>query len=220
MNAWNTLARDPYGAALLLVCLAGMGACLASAPWRVLQMESRQHGWLGLVVMLALLWGLPARLANGMDLHLAGASLAALMFGARLGVSALAIVMAVTALTSRLAGADIALHGLSFVLVPALLSIGFLRLVERHLPRHVFIYIFLGAFAGTLIANACGTLVFVSLSALQEGPGRHHLPADFLAYRLLLAWGEAMLTGMLAASFLAFRPQWLMSFEDARYLKR
>lgn len=218
MQAWTALAHDPIGAAVSAVCLAGLLACLLGAPWRALQSDTRQHGWLGLIVALALIWGLPARLGNGMDLHLAGASLAALMFGARLGIGALAIVLGITTLTGRLAGSEAGLHGLCFMLLPALTGTGLLRLVERWLPRHVFIYIFIGAFAGTLLANALGTMAFVGLSALLAGSGHARLPTDFLAYRLLLGWGEAMLTGMLAAIFLAYRPQWLMSFVDERYL--
>jgi uncharacterized membrane protein len=37
---------------------------------------------------------------------------------------------------------------------------------------------------------------------------------------LLLASGEAFLTGGLTAIFVAYRPQWMLSFQDARYLSR
>jgi uncharacterized membrane protein len=34
----------------------------------------------------------------------------------------------------------------------------------------------------------------------------------------LIAWGEAFLTGALTAIFVAFRPQWLLTYSDERYL--
>jgi len=34
----------------------------------------------------------------------------------------------------------------------------------------------------------------------------------------LMAWGEAFATGMLVAIFVAFKPQWLATWSDARYL--
>ncbi len=34
----------------------------------------------------------------------------------------------------------------------------------------------------------------------------------------LMAWGEAFTTGMLVAIFVAFKPQWLASWSDERYL--
>jgi uncharacterized membrane protein len=36
----------------------------------------------------------------------------------------------------------------------------------------------------------------------------------------MVAWGEAFATGALAAIFVAFRPDWLLTYSDARYLQR
>ena len=36
----------------------------------------------------------------------------------------------------------------------------------------------------------------------------------------LLAWGEAFSTGMLVAIFVAFKPEWLATWSDARYLPK
>ena len=33
-----------------------------------------------------------------------------------------------------------------------------------------------------------------------------------------MAWGEAFATGMLVAIFVAFKPEWLATWSDARYL--
>jgi uncharacterized membrane protein len=41
-----------------------------------------------------------------------------------------------------------------------------------------------------------------------------------LVGRWLMAWGDAFLTGMFAAIFVAFAPQWLATWSDARYLQR
>lgn len=201
-----------------LACIVLFGWCAATAPWRALRENSRQHGWLGLIVALALLWSMRARLHEGMDLHLAGASLAALMFGPRLACTALGIVLGTANFTGAFTVSEAALQGLAFVLLPAFATAGAQRALELWLPRHVFIYVFGAALAGSFAANALGALAYAWLAS--SGTGLHaRLPPDFIAYRLLLAWGEAMLTCMLAAVFLAYRPQWLMSFRDERYLK-
>ena len=41
-----------------------------------------------------------------------------------------------------------------------------------------------------------------------------------LVARWLMAWGDAFTTGMLAAIFVAFRPQWLATWSDRLYLGR
>jgi uncharacterized membrane protein len=39
-----------------------------------------------------------------------------------------------------------------------------------------------------------------------------------LVARWLMAWGDAFLTGLMAAVFVAFVPQWLATWSDQRYL--
>ena len=41
---------------------------------------------------------------------------------------------------------------------------------------------------------------------------------EYLPYLLYLAFGEATLTGMLLTLAVAYRPQWVATFDDARYL--
>jgi uncharacterized membrane protein len=36
----------------------------------------------------------------------------------------------------------------------------------------------------------------------------------------LMAWGDAFLTGMMAAIFVAYKPQWLATWSDQLYLKK
>ena len=43
---------------------------------------------------------------------------------------------------------------------------------------------------------------------------------DLLLARWLFAWGDAFITGMLVAIFVAFRPQWLATYADRIYLPR
>jgi len=209
MTSYSTLV-------LSAIYLAVLAWCLASAPWRSLAASTRQHGWMGLTVALLLAWTLHASGGKGMDLHLAGASLAALMFGARLAAASLAVVLAVLGLTGRIAPEALALEGVFYTLLPVLFTIAIQRLVEARLPRNVFVYIFVTGFAGTLAANALAALAFEGwawlLGAAPSG--------DYLAYRLLLCWGEAMLSGMLVAIFVAYRPQWMLTFRDEIYLAR
>lgn len=209
-----------FTVALTAIYLGALGWCLVTAPWRDLAAPTRQHGWMGLTVALLLAWTMRAPVGNGMDLHLAGASLAALMFGARLAALSLAVVLAVLAFTGRIALEGLALQGIAYALLPALLTVAIQRLVEARLPRNVFVYIFVTGFAGTLAANILATLAFAGMAWLFDASPQAALSNDYLSYRLLLCWGEAMLTGMLVAIFVAYRPQWMTTFRDEIYLAR
>jgi uncharacterized membrane protein len=204
--------------ALNAIYLGTLVWCVVTAPWRDLASSTRQHGWMGLTVALLLVWTMRAPIGSGMDLHLAGASLAALMFGTRLAAVSLAVALAVLAFTGHIAPESLALQGVAYMLLPALLTVAIQRLVQARLPRNIFVYIFVAGFAGTLAANVLATLAFVGMAWLSGASAQ--LANDYLPYRLLLCWGEAMLTGMLAAIFIVYRPQWMTTFRDEIYLAR
>jgi uncharacterized membrane protein len=94
------------------------------------------------------------------------------------------------------------------------LGIGWL--VRRWLPHHLFVYILVRAFLGTWLAMALiGVLRYWS-----EGRPLVLSATDLILARVLTAAGEAFLTGMLVAVFVAFRPQWLATYSDRLYLPR
>jgi uncharacterized membrane protein len=104
--------------------------------------------------------------------------------------------------------------------VPAFLTVSLQRLIQARLPHHIFVYIFVTCFGATLIANVVSTVSFALAYPWFSGTEHARLPADFLAYRLLLCWGESMLTGMLMAIFVVYRPLWVSTFRDDIYLRK
>ena len=45
-------------------------------------------------------------------------------------------------------------------------------------------------------------------------------PGDMMLARWLAGWGDAWLTGVLVAIFVAFRPEWLATYTDRIYLPK
>jgi uncharacterized membrane protein len=88
--------------------------------------------------------------------------------------------------------------------------------VRRWLPRHLFVYIMgRGFFATALALTLSGALaawLFGVPASLQAN--------DVMLARLLSAFGDAFITGMLTAIFVAFRPEWLATYTDRLYLPR
>ena len=76
---------------------------------------------------------------------------------------------------------------------------------------------------------ACWALMIATAVALMAAGAAatlaRPLPPATDAYSLLIgywlvAWGEAVLTGMLTAIFVAYKPEWLFTWSDRRYLPR
>ena len=83
-------------------------------------------------------------------------------------------------------------------------------------------FFFLGAFIdrGTSGQAYYGLVLVIQAAALLFGvPAGLSLP-DVMLARGLTAFGDAFITGMLVAIFVAFRPQWLATYSDRLYLPR
>lgn len=195
--------------------LAALLLAMALRPWRLLAGGALLSPLLGSLVILPWLWALPRLHTMPLQLQLSGACAVTLMFGWPLAVPVLTAVVLLSGLLAP-ADWDVLLGQLVWQgLVPATLALGAGALLRRWVGTHPFVFILGRAFAGTaLCAFAAGSL------SQWAGYGFAHVDAGLsLVARWLMAWGDAFMTGMLAAIFVAFRPQWLATWSDALYLK-
>lgn len=208
---------------LFTALLLWAAVLLAAAKPAFAALNRRSGAVVAAAAYLAVLWGLNAGLGGGqlagMSYHLLGINLLTLMFGlpAALWLGTLLLVPYL-----GLHGADnLYAAGLNalFVLLPAA-TVNFLfRRLSSGLPDNLFIYIFLNGF----LAAAAGMLLTgLSVVALLQFAGvfaAETLWQSAFPVFFLLAWGEAFLSGILTAVFVALRPQWLATFDDTRFLR-
>lgn len=209
---------DPFSSHLLLELLLVSAAVLLALwfrPWLVVMNASRlQHPWLAAMVLLPWLWSLQAAMPGGMLLQMSGACLLVLMFGWPMAVVSLP---AIAGIGAWLGGLDPALSFSMLTwngIVPATLALGIGWATRRWLPEHLFVYIMARGFFGTAIALS---LAGIAGLLWQERTGMLPL-GDLMIGHWLIAWGEAVATGMITAVFVAFRPQWLLTYSDRLYL--
>ncbi|MBI3101794.1 MAG: hypothetical protein HYY98_09620 [Burkholderiales bacterium] len=211
-------------AALLLVAL---GAALAAQPWRMLASRTplahESHGtpsvlWtplLATLVLLPWLWALPSLHAMPLQLQWSGACLVVLMLGWPLAVLVLLAVGTLAGLIADMGWEQALALTVWLGLVPATLALLLGTLLRRFTGERMFVYILGRAFIGTAL---CGFAASVLAQALGQGlPGV--APGLSLVAHWLMAWGDAIVTGMLAAVFVAFKPEWLATWSDHLYLK-
>ena len=210
-----------------ILTLLALAVALALRPWRMLTsarpLVHEAHGtpaalWtplLATLVLLPWLWALPHITHMPLQLQWSGACLVLLMLGWPLAVPVLCTVGGLAWLLAPALTADEALsmvlwHGI----VPATLALGWGVLLRRWVGTRVFVYIFgrgfvgtaLSLFAASLLAQALGE----SIPGISQDLGK--------IARWLMAWGDAIVTGMTTAIFVAYRPQWLATWSDRLYL--
>jgi uncharacterized membrane protein len=98
--------------------------------------------------------------------------------------------------------------------VPATVAMLLGAAVRRWLPPHLFVYMLARGFFATVLANM---VAGAGQALTQPMPAGLELE-DLLLARWLVAWGDAIVTGMIVAVFVAFRPQWLATYADRLYL--
>ncbi len=222
----------PLEAAVAVLALV---LALAARPWRMLAsrrpLAHETHGapaalWTPLLATLAVLpwaWALPTLHRMPLQLQWSGACLVLLMLGWPLAVPTLLAVGALACLFSPGLGWQEALglavwSGVAPATLALLLGVLLRRLMgQRSLGgARAFVYVLGRGFLGTAVC------MFIA-GSLAQWTG-HVLPGVgeglSLVARWLMAWGDAFVTGMLCAVFVAFKPQWLATWSDDIYLPR
>lgn len=197
-----------------MVVLLCLGIALALKPWQFLIGGRLLTPMLASLVILPWLWALPSLQRMPLQLQASGACLVLLMLGWPLAVPVLVAVGVLTWLIAPLSAADALSLTVWLGLVPATLALLLGAVIRRYVGLHLFVYLLGRAFIGTaLVMFASGWL---AQAGGQTLPGVE--PGLSLVARWLMAWGDAFVTGMLAAVFVAFKPQWLATYSDRLYL--
>ena len=188
------------------------------APWRRLWDSEQMNVWLGMIVLLTLFWCLKAGVKPGLNFHLLGATLFTLCFGPHLAFVGLCLVLVGVTLNGAAGPFAYAANALLQAGAGVVIAQTVHRLVTRWLPAQFFIFIFVNSFfGGALTILGVGFLVTVLLS-ISGVYVWDYLIDEYFPYFMLLGFSEAWLSGMLTTLFVIYRPEWIVAFDDSRYL--
>lgn len=189
-----------------------------SIPWKDVCSSVRLHVTLGFGVALAFFWSLKAGVEPGLNLHLLGAMPATLAVGPALAMVALGLALTGITLNGAVEWQSFPINYVFMVIIPVMIAGVLKELVEKALPTHFFIFIFVVAFLGA------GVTVFlqggvVSLGmALSGAYSADFLLSNYLPYFLLLGFYEAWMSGAVITLLVVYKPAWVSGFDDRLYL--
>ena len=199
----------------LLVVVIALALALGLRPWRLLKGSQLLTPLLATLVLLPWLWALPALHGMPLQLQWSGACLVLLMLGWPLAVPVLCLSAVLAALISPMPWSEVPDLAAWLGVVPATLALGVGAAVRR-LGTHPFIYLLGRAFLGSAV---CLFAAGVLRQLVGHAPAGVSPELTVIAH-WLTAWGDAVVTGMLTAIFVAYRPQWLATWSDTLYLHR
>lgn len=202
----------------LWLLAAALGLLLARrARWRMLSDSANLNIFLAATLAVLGLWLIKTGIKPGLNFHLLGATALTLMFRPLFALLAIAMITAAITLWHG-EYAAFAANWLLMGAVPVGVTWLIFRLVDGKLPNHLFVYLFLNAFFGAAVAIMAVGGVSTGFIALSGAYPLGYLLEEYLPYYLLMAWSEAFATGMLVTLMVIYKPQWVSTFDDRRYL--
>jgi uncharacterized membrane protein len=207
---------------LALAALALL-ACSVPGLKEVRAAPVRIHLLLGSAVGLAVLWLIRARVDPGLGLHILGVTTVTMLLGWRLALVATALAEVATVVVSvheALVPGVLAAGWLVSGVVPASISYAVARAARFHLPRNLFVYLFICCFFGSALAVAAAWLGGLALLWASGHPPPVAAGDSLPAFLPLVLFPEAFINGALMTLLAVYRPDWVRLFDDTWYLDR
>ena len=206
-----------WSANFLIVCIVLLALKNVEIK-QLLKNKPAQHVYFGAMVALLLLWGMKAGISPGLGFHHLGATLFTLMFGWPLAIIGLSVILVVSVAQQYSELVALGVNGSLSIALPVFTSYVVLKFSQKHLPDNFFIYIFIAAFFGAGAAVAISRLASIALLSWVGAYPDARLIQESLLYTPLFMFPEMFITGMLISIFVVYKPDWVLTFDDARYL--
>lgn len=178
------------------------------------------HVYLGAIVFASLIWILRAGIGSNLNFHFLGVTVMTLMFGWRLALLAVTIIVAITFWRLEAGFLAVPVNTLVMGGIPILVTYVLLRWGQRHLPTNIFVFVFVNAFLAAVLGTVAVICAGSFLLWWTDTFSAHYLQTYYLPYIPLLMLPEGLINGMLTAIAVVYAPQWIPVFDDARYLRK
>lgn len=202
---------------LAALCLLVLVALVVNRNfWHELQQKAVPWPVAGAsICILALLWQTDAAVLDALSIHFLALTSLVLVFGLRLSALLFVLVITLQWLMS-----DLAIDRWLWTLVCGWLVLVLNYLVYllcfHYLQRHLFVYLFVGAF----LNSALGLVLYMLMQAW--GQAEHYsseqLYQAYLIFIPLAALPEALLNGMAMTLLVIYKPEWVYTFYQRIYL--
>jgi uncharacterized membrane protein len=202
-----------------VIYAAILGVAIFRAPWRRFKDNLQIHVYFGTCVFLMVLWTIRASNLPGLEYHYLGATLLSLMFGWRLAIVAMSLILTGTVINGTADWQTFSMNLLVMGAMPISVSRGVRYLADRWLPENFFVYIFVNAFFAAALAMLAVILTGSAILWFGNVYTLERLYTEYLQIAPLLMFPEASITGFIVTLMVVYRPEWVSTFDDDRYLR-
>ena len=219
MDVADLVVSPAWPLAGWLVALPLLAWSAWRGDWSRFRESEPVHAFLGALASMIALWSLRGSVGDGLGFHLLGSAILALAAGPLRAWAGGAVVVGILTLLRGSPPQNAAWVWLTLVVLP----VGAVELVRRltvaFLPPNFFVYVFVVAFAGGALAFGVGGVAGAGYLAVAGGVPYDQVAEDYTPVIIALSFAEATLTGMLVTLAVVYRPSWIATFDDERYLR-
>jgi uncharacterized membrane protein len=188
------------------------------APWRILLQKDSSNILFAACAAIFLMWVLKVNVQNGVSIHLLGSTVLTLMFRWQVAIMANAVIVLGITLVSAADFQAFAINALLTGVLPVSISYSIWRLNEWYLPANYFVYIFIAAFLSAGLSMLASGFASYQLLSLMNNDLSSEMLGEYLLIYIPIMYPEAFLTGAVISIFVIYKPEWISTFDDKRYL--
>ena len=180
--------------------------------------NKQQHIIFGASASIFVLWIFRTGIFEGLNVHFLWLSALALTLGVRWSMIAASMALLGVTLLGYEQWQMIGINGLFGVAIPIALTHLIYNVCFHHLPRNLFLYIFVCAFIPGALMIAVKMLMLGGYYTLEGTYDWLTVKDNYLLLIPLLLFPEGMLNGMTMTLLIIYKPHWVYTFHDKFYI--
>lgn len=194
---------------------------IKTAKWKSIFAKEniQQHIWFIATIILIFIWNIKTGIKPALSFHLLGATILTLMFEWQLASISLIFVIISSIFIGNLGFKSLPMNALLLSFLPCLLSYLIYKISDKFLHNNVFTYIFVNGFLGSAVTLYAVGISITFFLGTTTAYSFQYLTEEYLPYYMLMGWSEAFLTGISITLMVVYKPLWISTFDDNRYLK-
>ena len=218
MNTVSSLFPFAFNLAanLLFISIVIFG-CI-KVPWAVIKEDAGLQHRIGFaIVFLVAIWSLRAGVSDGLGIHFFLITAFHLIFGWQVSIVLVCLVQLGMVFVGNESWDALGVNGITSGLIPISVTYLCWRWVDSRPVRNPFTFIFGTAFLGAIL-SVCASIILLAIAFVSfEIYQWDQIANEYLIFIPLIALPEGILNGMLIASLIIFKPQWVRMYSEERY---